>query len=190
MPALVRSAAGAVALVMLLALSLAAQAAETTPPAAAPAAPAAPTAAPTAPAGPSAAAVAAADKILGAIGVKQSIALVVPGMMAELEANVTRTRPEIKDSLRASLKALQPEFDATAKQTYDQAATLLASEMSEQEITEVAAFFDSPSGKKYVAITPVFLQRLGDVMAPWREKLSTDIVTRARQEMKKKGVDF
>ncbi len=147
-------------------------------------------AAPSAPGAPSPAAIAAADRILGDIGVKQSIALVVPGMMAELEANVTRTRPDIRDSLRATLKAIQPEFDTTAKITYDQAATLLASEMSEKEITEVAAFFDSPTGKKYISVTPVFLQRLGDVTGPWRDKLSTDIVTRARQEMKKKGVDF
>ena len=35
-----------------------------------------------------------------------------------------------------------------------------------------------------------FLQKLAGVTTPWRDKLSTDIVTRARQEMKKKGVDF
>jgi uncharacterized protein len=190
MPALVRSAKIAFALIMLAALSVTARAQNATPPAAAPAAPAPTAPAAAAPGVPSAAAVAAADKILGDIGVKESIALVVPGMMAELEANVTRTRPEIKDSLRATLKAIQPEFDKTARETYDEAATILASQMSEKEIVDVAAFFDSPSGKKYVAVTPVFLQKLGDVTTPWRDKLSTDIVTRARQEMKKKGVDF
>ena len=111
-------------------------------------------------------------------------------MMAELETNVTRTRPEIRDSLRATLKAIQPEFDQTAKQTYVQAESLLASQMSEQDITQVAAFFDSPAGKKYVQVTPVFLQNLSDVTGAWREKLSTDILERARAAMKKKGVDF
>jgi uncharacterized protein len=190
MPAPVRIATGAAALVMLAALSMTAVAQQTAPPAAAPPAPAAPAAAPAAPGAPTAAAIAAADRVLGDIGVKESIALVVPGMMAELEANVTRTRPEIKDSLRATLKSIQPEFDKTARETYDEAATLLASLMSEKELTDVAGFFDSPSGKKYIAVTPVFLQRLANVTAPWRDKLSTDIVVRARQEMKKKGVDF
>src|SRR5208282_2615037 len=196
MPAPVRIAKGAAALIMLAALTVTAGAQETNPPAASPApaapaaAPVAPPAAPAAPGVPTQAAVSAADKILGDIGVKQSIALVVPGMMAELEANVTRTRPEIKDSLRATLRAIQPEFDQTAREAYDEAATLLASQMSEKELTDVAAFFESPSGKKYVAVTPVFLQKLTDVTTPWRDKLSTDIVTRARQEMKKKGVDF
>ena len=177
-------AKGLLALFVCGALTVSARAADTTPPAA-PAAPAA-----TAPAAPSPAAIAAADKILNTIGLKQSIAIVVPGMMQELETNVTRTRPEIRDSLRATLKAIQPEFDQTAKQTYIQAESLLASQMSEQDIAQVAAFFNSPAGKKYVQVTPLFLQDLGNVTGAWREKLSTDILERARAEMKKKGVDF
>lgn len=183
MPAPARSARGFLALIMLAALSVAAKAADTTPPAA----PAAP---PAAPAAPSPAAIAAADTILADIGIKQSIALVVPGMLTELETNVTRTRPEIKDSLRETLRAIQPEFDKTAVQTFGSAAIILASQMSETEIVELAAFFESPLGKKYVAMEPVFLQNLSDVVAPWREKLSTDILVRAREEMKKKGIEF
>ena len=85
---------------------------------------------------------------------------------------------------------IQPEFDQTAKETYAQAETLLASQMSEKDITDVAGFFESPAGKKYVQVTPIFLQQLQDVTGAWREKLSTDILVRARGEMKKKGVDF
>jgi uncharacterized protein len=177
-------AKGLLALFVFGALTVSARAADTT----APATPAAPAA--TAPAAPSVASIAAADKILGTIGLKQSIAIVVPGMMQELETNVTRTRPEIRDSLRATLKTIQPEFDQTARETYVQAESILASQMSEQEITQVAAFFDSPAGKKYIAVTPVFVQNLSDVTGAWREKLSTDILERARAEMKKKGVDF
>jgi uncharacterized protein len=186
MPARAGIARGRLALFLFAALSVSAKAADTTPPAA-PAAPAPTTAAPAAP---SPAALAAADKILNTIGLKQSIAIVVPGMMLELETNVTRTRPEIRDSLRATLKAIQPEFDQTARQTYIEAATLLASQMSEKDIVDVASFFDSPAGKKYIEVTPVFLRNLSDVTGAWREKLSTDILERARAEMKKKGVDF
>jgi hypothetical protein len=180
-------AKGLLALFVFGALTVSARAADTTPPAT-PAAPAAP--ATTAPAAPSPAAITAADKILNTIGLKQSIAIVVPGMMQELETNVTRTRPEIRDSLRATLKTIQPEFDQTARQIYIQAESTLASLMSEQEITEVAAFFESPAGKKYRDITPTFIQNISDVTGAWREKLSTDILERARAEMKKKGVDF
>ncbi|HKN28360.1 MAG TPA: DUF2059 domain-containing protein [Roseiarcus sp.] len=146
--------------------------------------------APAAAGSPSPAAVSAADSILGEIGVKQSIALIVPGMMAQLERTVTNTRPEIKDSLRETLHAIQPEFDKSAQKMYTQAAELLASQMSEKELQDVAAFFDSPSGKKYLAAEPVFLQKFAALAGPWREQLSTDMMARAREEMKKKGIDF
>jgi uncharacterized protein len=187
MPARAGIAQGGLALLMFAALSVSARAADTTPPPAAPASPATTSAAPAAP---SPAAIAAADTILGAIGLKESVAMVVPGMMAQLETNITRTRPEIKDSLRATLKTIQPEFDRTAQETYVQAESLLASQMSEQEITQVGAFFDSPAGKKYVQVTPIFIQSLTDITGAWREKLSTEILERARAEMKKKNVDF
>ena len=85
MPALVRSAYGAVAVIMFAALTVTASAQQ-------PAAPPAPAAAPPrqpagaspgrragVPAEPSPAAVAAADSILGDIGVKRTLSLVVPG---------------------------------------------------------------------------------------------------------------
>ncbi len=147
--------------------------------------------APAAPAPPpSPAALAAADAILGDIGVKQSLQLIVPSMLTEHERNVTNTRPENKDSLRETLRAIQPEFDKSALQMFNQAAAILASQMSEKEMQDVAAFFDSPAGKKYLAVEPDFLQKFSAVAEPWRQQLSTDILARAREEMKKKGVEF
>ncbi len=179
-----RTAQGAI-LAAALAVGGAAFAADTKP-----AAPAAPAVAPAPTPTPTAAAVATAGEILGDIGIKQSIALIVPGMLTELERNVTVTRPEIKDSLRETLRAIQPDFDNSAKTMYDQAATILAGQMSEKDLKEVAAFFASPAGKAYLAAEPVFLQNFSSVFEPWRQQLSTDIMTRARQEMKKKGIEF
>jgi uncharacterized protein len=141
-------------------------------------------------AAPSATAVTSADAILGEIGIKQSIALIVPSLMTQLERTVTNTRPEIKDSLRETLRTIQPEFDKSAQHLYTQAAALLASQMSEKELADVAAFFDSPAGKKYLIAEPDFLQKFTALAGPWRDQLSTDIMTRAREEMKKKGIDF
>jgi uncharacterized protein len=173
-------------------LTATAWAAEANPPVAAPPAASAttPAAAPAPAAMPTAAGVTAAGAILGDIGIKQTIAFMVPSMMAELERNVTTTRPEIRDSLRETLRSIQPEFDKTAQRTFNEAATVLASQMSEKELQDVAAFFDGPAGKKYLAVQPAFLQKLSEIAEPWRQKLSTDILARAREEMKKKGVEF
>jgi uncharacterized protein len=167
----------------------AALAGDPTPATPAPAAPAA-AANPAVPAPPSQAAVIAADQLLIAMGVKASIANTVPKMMGELEQNVTTTHPELRDSLRQTLVAIKPEFDKSAQQTYGKVEALLVTAMSEKDLEDVAAFFNSPTGKKYLAIEPLFFQKLQDVVGPWSQQLSTDIVAKAREDMKKKGADF
>ena len=197
MPTLARNAIGAIALIVLATLTFAARAQQPAPAAPAPA-PAAPAPAPAAPAGgapapaaqPSPAAFAAADSILTDMGVKRTLALVVPGMLTELERNVTTTHPEMKEQLRETLRSIQPEFDKSARDMYAKATALMVTMLSEKEIQEVAAFFSSPAGKKYLAAEPQFMQRFGELVDPWRDQMSTDIVTRARQELKKKGLDF
>jgi hypothetical protein len=169
--------------------SPAAFAADAQPAAPAPAA-AAPAAAPTTPPPPTPAAVAAADQLLKAMGVKQTIATIVPVMLTELEQNVTKTRPEIRDALRQSLKSIQPAFDKSAEDTYSKVEALLTIDMTEKELQDVATFLASPSGKKFLATQPIFFQQVQNIVDPWRQQISADIVARARDDLKKKGIDF
>jgi hypothetical protein len=180
----------ALALVILAGLTFTARADQTAPAAPAPTAGQAPAAAPGAPAEPSPAALAAADSILTDMGIKRTLQLAVGRMLTELEHNVTTVHPEIKDRLRDALKTIQPEFDKSAKDMYVKATALMVTMLSEKDIEDIAAFFGSPAGQKYLAAEPQFMQRFGELVEPWRQQMSTDIVTRARQELKKKGIDF
>ena len=131
-----------------------------------------------------------ANQIFVDIGMKASIDQVVPGMLAQLERNVTSTRPELKDSLHETVLAIEPEFIKTEQGVMADSVKFLASKMTEQELKETLAFYESPAGKKYVALEPSVVQEVGNLARAWRQQLSTDILTRAREEMKKKGFDF
>jgi uncharacterized protein len=142
----------------------------------------------------------AADPTPGAIQAAQAIVLstnmgqsfegIVPQMLFDLERNVTTTRPDIKPQLHDTLVALMPEFLQTETGVMQSAALALASLMSEQELKDTAAFFQSASGKKWVETQPALFKVISPIVQGWRQKLSTDILARAREEMKKKGVDF
>jgi len=131
-----------------------------------------------------------ANQIFVDIGMKASIDQVVPGMLAQLERNVTSTRPELKDALHETVLAIEPEFVKTEQAVMTDSVKFLASKMTEQELKDTLAFYDSPTGKKYVAVEPSVVQEVGNLARAWRQQLSTDILTRAREEMKKKGFDF
>ena len=139
---------------------------------------------------PTPAALESARAIIVASGIPRSFDIIVPQLMGELEHNVLLTRPELKDSLHATLIALEPEFAKSEQGVIDGAARVLASAMSEQELKDAEAFFTSPSGKKYVDAQPATFKEIIGLVQAWRQRLSTDILTRARVEMKKMGVDF
>ena len=52
------------------------------------------------------------------------------------------------------------------------------------------AFYESPTGKKFVAAEPAFVNELQVAGSNWRQKLADDLLPRVREELKKKGVDF
>jgi uncharacterized protein len=139
---------------------------------------------------PSPAAVEIASRLLGEIGLKASMDTVVPGLFGEFERRMIASRPELKDPLHATLIALAPEFVKSESTVFDDVAHVLASQMTEQELKDTETFFVSPSGKKYIAAQGPMLEELGVSARNWREKMSAVLLTRAREEMKKKGFDF
>jgi hypothetical protein len=139
---------------------------------------------------PSAAAIGYASKLFVDIGMKSSLDQVVPALLAELERTITTTRPELKDPLHQTLVAIEPDFAKTEDGVLTDSAKALASHMTEDELKDTVAFFEGPAGKKFLAVQPVVLGQVGQLARAWREKISTDILTRSREEMKQKGYSF
>jgi len=139
---------------------------------------------------PSAAALETANRLIADLGLKQSLDVVVPVLFGEFEKNVLATRPELKDALHQSLVSLVPEFNKGEPGVLADVAHVMASRMSETELKDVAAFYESPTGKKFVAAEPAFVNELQVAGSAWRQKLSNDLLVRVREELKKKGVDF
>lgn len=168
-----------------LALSAAAVAADNSTPAAPAAAPAAAT-----PPAPSPAALAYAATILNDIGMKPSLDRIVPGLLAEMQREILATRPELKEPLGEVVQTITPEFLRSEQQVLDAAAKFLATLMTEQELKDTAAFYESPTGKKFQATQVALGGRIASTAAAWRQQLATDMLARAHEEMKKKGQDF
>ncbi len=78
----------------------------------------------------------------------------------------------------------------TEDQVINAAAVSLAKRMTEDDLKATAAFFQSPPGKKYVEAQPAALNDIVAAMQGWQQKLSTDMMTRVRDELKKQGVEF
>jgi uncharacterized protein len=156
---------------------------------------AAPSNTPPAQTGPSTAApspshLAAARALVVACGMSRSFSVVIPQFMDQIAQSLTQTRPEIAPDLTVVLTQLKPEFEHQVDEMIDLAAQIYVKQLSEQDLKTAAAFFESPAGKKYVETQPAFLTEAVTAMQGWQGKISTTMMTRVRQEMKKKGHDI
>jgi uncharacterized protein len=149
----------------------------------------APAAAPEAvqPAEPTAAQIALAREIVVASGVSRSFGMVVPQYLDQIGTRLTQTRPDLIKDLNVVMEQIKPEFDKKAEGLLDQASRLYAKRMSEDELKQTAAFFKSPAGAKYVESQPAILNDLYVALQAWSQQVSVDMMTRVREEMKKKG---
>ncbi|MGA2637850.1 DUF2059 domain-containing protein [Methylocella sp.] len=157
----------------------------------APAAPPPAAAAPASPAGPiTPTQLAAARALVIASGMSRSFTVIIPQFVNQIGSSLTETRPELTEDLKAVFAALAPEFDKQADEMTDIAAQIFAKHMSEADLKAAVAFFNSPSGKQYVAAQPPILTDIVTAMQGWQGKVSTNMMARVREEMKKKGHDI
>ena len=139
---------------------------------------------------PPASQLAAAREVVIASGMSRSFAPMIPQLMEQIGPMLTRTRPEMAKDLSDVLKQLAPEFEKKTDDMLDVAAHVYARRMSEEELKQTAAFFNTPVGKKYVDSQPALLDELVVAMQAWTQQISTFMMTRVRQEMMKKGHQF
>ena len=147
----------------------------------------APAAKPAATAEPTAAQLSLGKEVLVASGVSRSFGLAVPQMLDSIGTRVTQTRPDLIKDLNAVLESMKPDFDKRVDAMIDQGARAYATRFSEDELKQIAAFFKSATGAKYVESQPAILNDMFVAFQGWQQQLSADMMTRVREEMKKKG---
>jgi len=133
---------------------------------------------------------AAAKELVYQTQMAKSFDVFVPQLGLRLLQNITRTRPELKKDLDVVLDKVVPELEKEKLTLINRTARFFAEVMTEDEIKKVIAFHKTPAGKKYLDQQPKVLDRMVLVMDGWNRDLSQRMLTRVREEMKKKGHDI
>ena len=119
-------------------------------------------------------------------GMTRSIDAMIDPFFDQLrQMNVTS--PDIRNDLEDVIKVIRPEVEKQKDQMIDKAAQAFANHLSQSELKEIAAFYSSPTGKKYVQVQPLLLDDIVRDLATWTQNMSEFIMLRARAEMAKRG---
>jgi hypothetical protein len=123
-------------------------------------------------------------------GIARSFQVIVPQYLDQIGTTLTQTRPDLIRDLNAVRDQVKPEFDKRVDELVDTAARLYAARLNEQQLKDTAAFFKSSAGVAYVQAQPALMSDLLPAMQNWSRQIATDMMTRVRAEMKKKGHDL
>jgi uncharacterized protein len=136
---------------------------------------------------PSPAALATAKEIVTVKGADAIWRPVVRGVVERAKGMFTQSNPMLGKDLNEVAAKLYAEYNPRIAELLNDAAKIYATRFTEQELKDLLAFYKSPLGKKMVAEEPVILdQNMKDTQA-WADKLSNEVISRMRAEMRKRG---
>lgn len=129
---------------------------------------------------------AVAREVAVATGMTRSFDAMTEPFLEQLQ-QMNVTRPEIKKDLDEVTTMLRPEIELQKEKMLDNVARVFAAQLTEQELNEIAAFYKTPTGVKYVSIQPGLLDDIVKDLATWTQNVSEYVMIRARAEMIKRG---
>jgi hypothetical protein len=129
---------------------------------------------------------AVAREVVVLSGMTRTFDVIPPEMNEQIKKNAV-TRPDLTKDLDQVIESLKPEMELQKQKMVNVAARVYASRMSEVDLKEVAAFFKSPVGKKYVELQPQILDSMVVEIQDWTKQLAEYVMVRVRAEMSKRG---
>jgi hypothetical protein len=134
--------------------------------------------------------VALARAVLDFTGARQSFDGVLIKLLSDARNTILRTRPALEADLDPALLTIGGKLKDADQELVNSIAVVYAQKFSEAELKEIAAFYQSPTGKKMVTEMPGVMKESYEAMQDYSRKMSVEIMSQLRIEMKKKGHDL
>jgi hypothetical protein len=136
---------------------------------------------------PSDTATATAKEIIALKGAATVYEVVVPGVIEQVKNLFLQTNPMLSKDLNEVAAKLRQDYAPRRSEILDEVSRLYASRFTEQELKDALAFYKTPLGKKLVEEEPRILDQSMNIAQNWGNKLSEEVISKMRTEMKKKG---
>jgi hypothetical protein len=139
---------------------------------------------------PSPSAVAAAKELLILKGGDLPFNPVVYNVIEKVKNVFLPTNPNLGKELNEVAAKLRKEYEPKRAELINDVARMYAERFSEQEIKTLITFYKSPLGRKMVTEEPKIIDQSLNYVENWGNELSDEVLSKFREEMKKKGHDL
>ncbi|MFL9827323.1 DUF2059 domain-containing protein [Rhodoplanes sp. SY1] len=139
------------------------------------------------PADPSPAAVSAARELIMVKGGNAVFDPIVNGVIEYVKNAFLPTNPQLGKELGEVALQLRKDYESKRAELLGEVAKVYAQKFSEAELKELVTFYKSPLGKKMATEEPGVIDQGLKRAQVWADAFSEQVMSRFREEMKKKG---
>lgn len=139
---------------------------------------------------PTPAAVTAARELLALKGGDVVFTPIVSGVVETVKNVFVPTNPHLGNELNEIATLLRKDYESKRTELLNEVARVYAERFSEQELKALVAFYKSPLGRKMAMEEPAIIDESMRRAQTWGDALSGEVMSRFREEMKKKGHDL
>jgi uncharacterized protein len=140
--------------------------------------------------GPSPAAILIAKQILEIKGVDVMFQPLVRGVIEKAKNQFMQTNFMYAKDLNEVAAKLEKDFAPKVNEVVDTSARIYASHFTEPELKELLTFYQSPVGRKAIVEEAKALDESMVYAGEFGDGFSREVITRMREEMKKRGHDI
>jgi hypothetical protein len=112
---------------------------------------------------------------------------VLPLLSQRVQNRLISIRPDLHEVISKTVQEVALRLAARRADLDNSAALLWARAFTEEELNEIAAFYTSPVGKKFVDIGPQLGQATIQTVQNWSNRVGEELLDKAREELKKQG---
>ncbi|MGP0105067.1 DUF2059 domain-containing protein, partial [Rhodoblastus sp.] len=131
--------------------------------------------------------VAIARSLIDAIHFDATFKQIIPTLMKQIRDILVRQDPSIAKDLDAML----PRFEAKSYQRLDdlkaQMAKVYASRLTESELKDIAAFYQTPTGARLIALQPELAAQGMALGRAWGKEIAGEVIEEMKAELRKQG---
>lgn len=136
---------------------------------------------------PSAAAMLVAKQLVTVTGATTLFSPLVAGVVEQSKLLYLQQNPMLQKDLNEIAAQMRTELQPRFAEVEDEVARQYATHFTEQELKDILAFYESPTGKKMLVEQPKVVNNSMQFAQNWANKLSTEVTAKMRDELKKRG---
>jgi hypothetical protein len=115
---------------------------------------------------------------------------ILPQLSSQVQSRLTTVRPDLHKEVASAVQDTAMKLASRRASLDDDLGRVWAKAFTLDELKQIAAFYKSPAGIKFIQLGPQVARDSLQTTKLWSDRMNDELYEKTREELKRRGVDF